>query len=127
MLALTVRDGHLLVLARSCDAPLLDLWITADDAGEGYLDRQSWRLDAPVDGIAETDLGPLEEFTASLDPDAVYSFRAWLPGSAGEATGPAVVAADLTGWGEDVLYPADGVPLEHATVSIEEFAVAACA
>src|SRR5690606_6640573 len=127
MLALTVRDGNLIVLARSCDAPLLDLWITGDGADDGYLDRQSWRLDAPVDGIAEADLGPLEEFTARLDPQVVYACRAWLKGSAGEAAGPAVVAADLTGWGDDVLYPAEGVPLDHATVPVDEFAVAACA
>jgi|GEM_PF-4513538 hypothetical protein len=126
MLALAVRDGHLVVLARSCDAPLVDLWITGDDAADGFLERRSWKLDAPDGGIAELDLGPVDDVVAELDPDIVYSIRAWTSGSSGEAKGPAVTADQLTGWGDDVLYPADGVPLEHATGSVEEFSAAAC-
>ena len=126
MLALAVRDGNLVVIARSCDAALVDLWITGDDAADGFLERESWRIGPPEGGLAEVDLGPWVEFAAPLDPDVVYSLRAWTAGSAGEAAGPAVTAAQLTGWGDDVLYPDEGVPLDHATGSLEEFSAEAC-
>jgi len=116
----------MILLVQSCEAPIVEVWITGDNAGDGFLEREQVTLDSSAEGLVEHDLGPVEEFVASLDPDLVYSVRGWAEGSSVRAVGPAVRADELAGWGDDVLYPRDGVPLEHAIGPVEEFSATAC-
>lgn len=126
LLGLEVRDGRLILLAQSCDVAIVDVWITGDDAADGFLERERVIVDGVAEGLAEHDLGPVEEFAASLDPDVVYSIRGWAQGSSGRAPGPAIRVDDLEGWGDGVLFPGDDGPLDHAVDSREAFAAAAC-
>lgn len=126
MLALTVRDGHLVLLVQSCDAPIVDIRITSDEAGDGFLADERVLPDPVPDGLSEVDLGDAAEFAARLDPDATYSLRGWAQGSSGRAAGPAIRVDDLAIDDGEVLYPHDGHPLEHATGTVTEFVDAAC-
>lgn len=126
MLALTVRDGHLVLLVQSCDVAIVDIRITSDDAGEGFLADERVLPDPVPDGLSEVDLGDAGEFAARLDPAVTYSLRGWAQGSSGRASGPAIRVDDLAIDDGEVLYPREGHPLEHAAGSVAEFVDAAC-
>lgn len=123
-----VENGRLVAIVHMCEGTAQRLQIIPEgDVSDGYFERQFWDL-PPADGNEyRLDIGGLDAFGSTLDPEVSYSTSAEPDDDSRSARGPNLTAADLAGLADgDVFYRVIEPEVATLVGTIDEFRSATC-